>query len=66
MIEKYVEKTTKHVNPQWIREVRKKAGVSLRKMADILGYSPAFISDVELGRRNANERIVEYIDSLAK
>lgn len=34
-----------------IRELRLKSGISLRKLAEMVGRSPPFISDIELGRR---------------
>lgn len=35
-----------------VRRAREKAGKSLRWLAHQMGYSPAFMSDLELGRRN--------------
>jgi len=53
----------KTINPKWLREQRKRKGMSLREMARKLGYSAAFISDVELGRRNPNEKILAFFDA---
>ena len=36
---------------QAMRRLREGRGLTLRAMADRLGYSPAYISDLELGRR---------------
>jgi len=35
-----------------IRDMREKAGMSLRRLAKELGFSAAFVSDMELNRRN--------------
>lgn len=47
------------VNPAWLRSVREASGKSLRVMAQELKLSPAYISDIELGRRplHADHRI---------
>lgn len=37
---------------------RKKHGISLRKVAGEMGISPPYLSDLERGRRNWNENIV--------
>jgi len=37
---------------EMIRELRERKGISLRAVADELGLSAPFISDLELGRRN--------------
>jgi transcriptional regulator with XRE-family HTH domain len=42
---------------QRIRELRDKAGLSLRKLADQIDISSAFLSDIELGRRFPSEKI---------
>lgn len=34
-----------------MRGLREEAGLSLRTVADRLGYSAAYVSDLELGRR---------------
>lgn len=54
----------KHVNPRWLREVRERANLSLREVARQLNYSPAYVSDIELGRRNTNETILAFYESL--
>ena len=43
---------------QRIREVREKAGLSLRKLADQIDISSPFLSDIELGRRLPSEEIL--------
>ena len=43
---------------QRIHELRGKAGLSLRKLADQIGISPPFLSDIELGRRFPSEEIL--------
>jgi len=60
---KYFTTMVKTINPKWLREQRKRKGMSLREMARKLGYSAAFISDVELGRRNPNEKILAFFDA---
>jgi len=47
-----------------IRAAREKAKVSLREMGRVTGFSAAFLSDVELGRRNPNEKIIKFIESI--
>ena len=37
---------------KFITKRRKEKGLSLRKMADLVGFSPAYWSDIEKGRRN--------------
>ena len=43
---------------QRIRELRDKAGLSLRKLADQIDISSPFLSDIELGRRFPSEEIL--------
>jgi transcriptional regulator with XRE-family HTH domain len=43
---------------QRIRELRDKAGLSLRKLADQIDISSPFLSDIELGRRLPSEEIL--------
>ena len=38
-----------------IRKERERIGMSLRKLAILMGITPPFLSDLELGRRNWNE-----------
>lgn len=40
---------------QFIRELRQVNDISLRELAGRIGVSPAFMSDVELGRRNPSD-----------
>lgn len=47
-----------------IRKIRVSKEISLRQMARALGFSIAFLSDVELGRRNPNKEIIDYIQAL--
>ena len=50
---------------QRIHELRDKTGLSLRKMADQIGISSPFLSDIELGRRFPSEEIlVKLADAL--
>lgn len=52
------------VKPDSLREVREKAGVSLRAMAKLLGFTPPYISDIERGRRNCTPKILKAYDKL--
>lgn len=40
------------VNGEWLRFVRKCAGLTLRQFAKRAGVSPAYICDIEHNRRN--------------
>ena len=42
------------------RAKRQEKGLSLRDCAKKLGLSAAYISDVELGRRNANQTLIKF------
>ena len=44
-----------------IRELRLGAGMSLRRLAELVEKSPPFISDVELGRRFPSEPVLKAI-----
>jgi transcriptional regulator with XRE-family HTH domain len=45
-----------------MRRLREKAGVSLRAVARRLGYSAAYVSDLELGRREWREKLIgDYV-----
>ncbi|MCC6356462.1 MAG: helix-turn-helix domain-containing protein [Verrucomicrobiae bacterium] len=44
-----------------IKELRQKANMSLRQLAERIGKSPPFVSDVELGRRYPSEGVLEDI-----
>ncbi len=43
---------------EYIRQQRDKKDLSLREFAAKLGRSPAFISDIELGRRNPSKEVL--------
>lgn len=43
---------------QRIRELRGAADLSLRELADKLPISPAFLSDIELGRRHPSQKVL--------
>lgn len=45
----------------YLRELREQADVSLRELAKKIGCSPAFLSDVELGRRFPTDEMFERI-----
>ncbi len=44
-----------------VRELRGKAGVSLRHMAQAIDYSPTFLSAVEIGEKNLTDELVEKV-----
>ncbi|MGH9785397.1 MAG: helix-turn-helix domain-containing protein [Terriglobia bacterium] len=46
---------------QHIRQLREKRDISLRELASRLKVSAAFLSDVELGRRHASDRLLGEI-----
>src|SRR4051794_31395193 len=49
---------------QRIRELRDATDLSLRECAGKLGISPAFLSDIELGRRHPSEKVLASIAKL--
>jgi transcriptional regulator with XRE-family HTH domain len=51
---------------QRIRELRDTADLSLRECAAKLEISPAFLSDIELGRRYPSERVLTSIAKLLR
>jgi predicted transcriptional regulator len=55
------------VNPGYLRATRKAAGLSLREVARRCGISAAYLSDVELGRRNCSlDRCAELEAAIRK
>jgi len=46
----------------YIRKRRDELDLSLRELAKKLDCSPAFISDIELGRRHPSEKVLAEID----
>lgn len=46
---------------QIIHDLRDQKDFSLRELSDKIGVSPAFLSDIELGRRSPREDILEKI-----
>lgn len=44
-----------------IRELREEKDISLREFAKKLGVSPAFLSDIELGRRFPSDEVLTRI-----
>ena len=40
------------------RKFRKEQGLSLKRVADRMGITSAYLSDLERGRRNWNEKII--------
>lgn len=54
------------VHPASLRERRKAAGLGLREFAKKIGVTPAYLSDVELGRRGVTARMVEAYEGLGE
>ena len=52
------------VNHLSLRLARKRARISLRQMADRLGFTVPYLRDVELGNRNCTEKIKEAYQKL--
>lgn len=46
---------------QRIREIREEKDFSLRELAKKIQVTPAFLSDIELGRRNPSEKTLKNI-----
>jgi transcriptional regulator with XRE-family HTH domain len=44
-----------------VREMREHADVSLRQMAEAIGYSPAFLSAVEIGEKGLTDELVDKV-----
>jgi hypothetical protein len=38
-------------NPAWARQARKKAGLTLQDVAEAMGITAAYLSDMELGKK---------------
>lgn len=49
---------------QELRDRRKRAGFSLRNLADQMSISAPFLSDCELGRRNMSEKNRQLFDEI--
>lgn len=52
------------INGQWLRERREARKISLRNFAMTLGFSAAYISDIELGHRGCTPKIQEAYEAL--
>lgn len=53
------------VNGAWLRERRKRAGLTLREMARRAGVSAAYVCDIEHSRRNCLPAMREAYENLA-
>lgn len=51
---------------QRIREIRGEKDFSLRELAKKIRVTPAFLSDIELGRRNPSEKTLQIIARVLK
>ena len=49
-----------------IKKLRQEASLSLRQLAEKVGKTPPFISDIELGRRYPSEEVLEEIAKVLK
>lgn len=47
-----------------LREYRKMSGMSLRFVAESVGVSAAYLSDVELGQRSISEETIDFLLSV--
>jgi len=47
-----------------LRRVREAADVRIRELARQSRFSPAYLSDIELGRRNASPEVVALYEAL--
>lgn len=68
---RYCKGTGRELDPIEIgavmRDWRKKAKKTLREVAKAMGYSPPYISDLELGRRAWTDELVgKYNDALTQ
>lgn len=50
--------TVEKVDPGALREVRIAAGLSLRRLGEMIGVSAMYLCDIESGNRAATERII--------
>ncbi len=53
------------INGAWLRSRRQRAGLSLRAMALRLGFSAAYVCDIELNRRNCLPPVRAAYEALA-
>jgi predicted transcriptional regulator len=44
---------------QEMRKLRETARLSLRKVAELMGFSAAYVSDLELGRREWSPKLIQ-------
>lgn len=42
-----------------MRKLREASGLSLRRVAELMEFSAAYISDLELGRRDWSEKLIK-------
>ena len=56
--------TVRVVNPSWLRARRMRKGMSLRALARKIGLSPAFLCDVEYGRRTCSPDLLLHYREL--
>ena len=52
------------LNGAWLRLRREMAGLTLRELARRLGYSAAYLSDIERNRRNCLPKVREAYEAL--
>jgi len=50
-------------NPEYLRQTRQQAGVSLRAMAAEVGYSAPYVSDLERGNRDLSPTMLDQFES---
>jgi transcriptional regulator with XRE-family HTH domain len=49
-------------NPDYLRQAREEAGVSLRAMAREVGLSPPYVSDLERGNRDLSPTMLDQFE----
>lgn len=61
-----VETVTKSwTNPEWLRFVRLRAGISQATMADRIGCTASYLSNIECGLTVCSERVRKAYEDLA-
>ena len=53
-------------DPDSLRKAREEAGISLRAMADALGFSAPYLSDIERGNRTCPIQIAKAYTAFVK
>lgn len=51
---------------QEMRKLRQASGLSLRRVAELMEFSAAYISDLELGRRDWSEKLIKSYERVLR